>query len=293
MKKVIITGASGFIGQRLCSHLDNKGYKVQRLGRKKVTDNDLSWSDSEQELIDIMEDTHGIIHLAGENVAGGLFTSSRKKKIMSSRVDTGERLVSLIKKLKRPPKFFFQASAVGFYGSSIVNQVTESQPQGEGFLADVCNSWEKSTLPLEEMGIKRAVGRIGIVLGEGGFLAKVAHPMRFFAGGHLGDGSNYIPWVHIDDCISAIFFLFENNSSGTYNISGKKPVTSREFFKELGSALNRPSWFHVPKLALSLAGEFGNEVLMASQNVIPEALNKANFSFKFESVNYALEDIYS
>lgn len=293
MKNVLITGASGFIGSQLCFELSQRGYTVLKMGRSKGGDNAISWLDNDDEILVKIEGVHGIIHLAGESVAGGLFTSKRKNKILSSRVETGKRLVSLVSRLNQPPEFFFQASAVGFYGSNIKNSVTEQAPQGQGFLADVCADWESSTLNLEELGICRAVGRIGIVLGHGGFLGKVASPMKLFAGGHLGDGSNYIPWIHLEDCIRIIIHLLENQVSGIFNLTANSPVPSREFFQELGSALGRPSWLHVPKFALNLAGEFGKEVLLASQNVLPEAIGETGYSFKFKDLPAALQDIYS
>lgn len=263
------------------------------MGRSKAKNNDVSWFDNDDEILNKIQGVHGIIHLAGESVAGGLFTSKRKDKILSSRVETGKRLVSLVSRLDKPPEFFFQASAVGFYGSNVIDPVTEEAPRGAGFLADVCSDWESSTLTLEKTGVCRAVGRIGIVLGHGGFLGKVVSPMKLFAGGHLGDGSNYIPWIHLEDCVNIICYLLENQVGGTYNLTANKPVTSRDFFRELGSALDRPSWLHVPKFALSLAGEFGKEVLLASQNVLPAAIGKTDFSYKYKNLPAALQGIYS
>lgn len=291
MKRILITGSTGFIGQRLAQHLRNTGAEVVGLSRQPDAASRIQWTNDVDLLAEKITGIEAIYHLAGENIAGGLFTSTRKTKIRSSRVDSGKLLVQAIERCKTRPKFFFQASGIGYYGNSASSAFDESSAQGEGFLASVCKDWENATAPLEKLGVRRVIGRIGIVLGEQGFLEKVTPPMKFFSGGHFGTGENILSWIHIEDCVRAMEFLSSKPYSGIFNLTAPNPVSSKLFFKTLGKSLRRPSWFHVPEFMIKMLGEFGREVLLSGQQVVPGRLKDASFEFNYSSLPAALDDI--
>jgi uncharacterized protein (TIGR01777 family) len=302
MKRVVIAGATGFIGRQLCRQLrgdyelialsrnvakatiilDGLAQVVQG-GAKRVSD----WTET-------IDGAFAVINLSGENIGSGRWTSGKKEKILSSRLDSLKALLEAIKRAKEKPKVAVIASAIGFYGSRDDEQIDEDSAAGKGFLADVCKQIENIAGQIEAAGVRCVIIRSGVVLGrQGGALLKLMQPFRFFMGGHIGTGQQWFSWISLEDEVNAIKFLMENdNLHGAFNLTAPEPVRMKEFCNTLGNCLNRPSWFHVPGLVLKIIfGEMADEMLLASQKVYPKRLLQAGFKFKYPDLENALKNI--
>jgi uncharacterized protein len=300
--RVIITGATGFIGRMLCREL-HKDYELIALSRDagraagsvgswaKVIEWDGrttgSWFSQASEVF-------AIINLAGENVASGRWNASKKAGILHSRRDSSRAVLDAIKQLKKKPNVVILASAVGYYGPRRDEPLDETAAPGKGFLADVCQQTEGLAPEIERLGVRCVIIRTGIVLGPGGgALAKLVMPFRFYLGGHLGTGRQWFSWISLDDEVAAIRFLMENeNLRGPFNLTAPQPVTMKEFCKVLGKVLHRPAWLNVPGFAARLAfGQMADEMLLSGQRVLPGRLQAAGFKFKHPDAETALRDI--
>ena len=303
--RVIITGGSGLIGTALTKRLLADGHEVIILSRspEKHTFPEgakgVEWDGKTAGSwhTHINEDT-GIVHLAAANIAGDGFipnrwTPKRKEAIRQSRVESGQAVVAGVKAADHKPKVLIQASAVGYYGPSGSEVLTESSPPGNDFQANVCVEWEKSTKPVGAMGVRRAIIRTGLVLTlEGGPLPIVVLQYKLFAGGKLGDGRQWWPWIHMDDEVNAIAFLLESKTAeGPYNLTAPNPLTNNDFGKVVGQVLNRPHLIPVPAFALKLIlGEISTLVL-DGQRAIPKRLQEAGYTFKYAEAKPALTDL--
>jgi hypothetical protein len=268
--KIAVTGASGFIGHRLMEKLGGEGRAVSRGNPDGVAGADT------------------VVHLAGETVAQR-WTKEAREKIRSSRVEGTRRLVDAMR--ADPPRVLVSASAVGYYGSRGDERLTESSSPGDDFLSGVCVEWEREARKAEEFGVRVVCLRNGVVLGNGGALEKMMPPFKFGVGGRIGDGTQWMPWIHIDDVAGLIEFAISSSKlRGAVNATAPNPATNGEFTRELAAALHRPAIFPVPKLALRLIfGEMA-EMLYASQRVIPEAATGAGYQFRFPDLHGALRD---
>lgn len=243
-----------------------------------------------------VEGAGGIVNLAGENIAAGRWTESRKRKVLESRLRAGRAVTEAVRRADKKPKVVVQASAIGYYGDRGDEILSESSGPGEGYLAEVAVRWENATADVAAMGVRYVVIRTGVVLGlEGGFLPHFLLPFKFFSGGHQGSGKQWISWIHIRDEVGAIRFLLERvDLSGVFNLVAPSPVRSREFFKTLGEVMGRPSWLHIPGFVLRLAfGEMARELLLSGQRVMPERLLSAGYEFQFSRLRGALKDLFS
>jgi len=302
--RVVITGATGFIGRALCNAL-YKDYEVIALSRDASRA-----SKSLGELAKVIEwdgrttgswlqqanGAFAIINLAGENIASGRWNESRKAGILHSRLDSARAMIEAAKQMDKKPAVVIQASAVGFYGPRMDEPLDEDSPPGKGFLASVCRDVESRAEKIERLGVRCAVIRTGVVLGrDGGAFAKLVKPFQFYLGGHLGSGKQWFSWIHLEDEVAAIKFLMENEHlKGAFNLTAPEPVTMKEFCKILGKVLHRPSWLNVPAFAARLAfGEMADEMLLSGQKVLPKRLLNTNFNFKYTNVKQALFDITS
>jgi uncharacterized protein (TIGR01777 family) len=223
------------------------------------------------------------VHLAGESIATGRWTSTKKDRILSSRVNSTHALAGALTRLKRPPRVLVCASAIGYYGSRGDETLTETSAAGQGFLARVCRAWEAAADTARQHGIRVVHLRFGMILSsQGGALKKILTPFRLGAGGIIGNGRQYWSWVTIEDVVRAISFAVERPQLvGPVNVVTPNPVTNREFTKTLGRALHRPTLFPMPAFAARLAlGEMANELLLASTRVMPAALTAAGFRFQ-------------
>ncbi len=238
-----------------------------------------------------LTDLDGVVHLAGENLAGGRWTPARKQRFRTSRVDATRFLCQTLAELARPPKVLLSASAVGYYGDRGPDWLTEDSPPGEGFLAQLCRDWEGATAPAAAAGIRVAHLRFGIVLSrEGGALARMLLPFKLGLGGPLGQGDQFWSWIEIRDAIAAIRHLLNSSSlAGPVNLVAPQPVTQREFVKALGRSLGRPAFLPAPAWAVRLLlGEMADAALLASTRVVPARLVAAGFHFKYPELPSAL-----
>lgn len=283
--KVLLTGASGFVGSRLTQRLERAGHVVLTLGRAGAR---YDWSDDS--LRRGVDEADGVVHLAGENLSARRWTATQKQVLWSSRVTTTRRLAKLLAEKRSTP--FVSASAIGFYGDSLDATFNESSPRGQGFLADLCADWEAATEVALEAGVRTAIVRCGLVLGSGGALAKMLPPFKLGAGGPLGSGKQWISWVHLDDVCALYQFLLETpKAAGIYNGTSPNPVTMGELARTLGKVLHRPALFAVPAVVLRLAlGEFA-EALLTGQKVLPRRTLEAGFHFEHAELEPALRDV--
>ncbi len=298
IKKVIITGATGFIGKELLKAIADKKYDVIIITRnvnraKQIFPENYILCDwlNTNELLNYMQDKYAIINLAGDNISKGRWNKKKKMQILRSRVDTGFKLVNLIKQAKEKPVSFIQASAIGFYGNRGDEIITEETMRGEGFLADVVEKWENSTKELIGMNVKYCVIRSAVVLGmQGGMLPKIINPFKYYMGGVLGDGNQWFSWIHIEDEINAIMFLMGHGCEGVYNLSSPNPIRMTQLCEVIAKVMNKPCWFKIPAFVLKIIfGEMANELLLTSQRVMPEKLINKGFKFLYKSI----EDVFT
>jgi uncharacterized protein (TIGR01777 family) len=295
MSKVLITGGSGLVGQRLTERLQQKGYEVIHVGRiarsKPVAT--YAWDIAESKLDPmVFEGVDHVVHLAGAGVADKAWSVRRKQEIMNSRVKGTELLLDAMDWPAKKPKTLISASAIGYYGDAGMELCTEEHKPGNDFLAEVCKAWEAAALPAEAF-TRLCTIRIGIVLSEkGGGLPKMMLPFKLFAGSVLGSGKQMMSWIHLDDLCDMIIFLIENeNCAGPYNAVAPLPVAQYSFMKALGRTMKRPLWMWVPGFVLKLVlGEMAATVL-ASQFVSNEKIQQAGFRFEYENVYKALKQL--
>lgn len=300
---ILITGASGFIGTKLIDTLVlNKKNKLRALVRdpikykSKQTHNIkcFKWNPESKEIDpNCIKDVDIVIHLAGENIASGRWTKKKKRKLVESRINGANLLISLIKNSGHTPAKFISASAIGIYGNRGDEILDENASLSEGFLPDLCKQWEYNTLNNNIQNMQASVVRTGIVLGEGGgALKKMTTPFNLGLGGVLGSGKQYMSWIHIDDLIRIYIFLIQTEQAkGIYNASSPVPVTNKVFTKTLASVLKRPSLFFVPAIVLkAIFGEM-SQILLDSQRVMPQRLLDEDFSFNFPELEEALKSI--
>ncbi len=285
VNNLLVTGASGFIGPAVVEHFKKLGYSVSRLVRhpEQKGPDAIYWNPINEEIHpDELEGFHAVIHLAGKNIAAERWTHRVKEEIFLSRVRQTWLLSHALSRLKRPPKVFFSASAVGYYGDQGNDILTESSPQGSGFLADVCKRWEEASQILDETGVRVIRARFGLVLAkEGGLLGQLLPFFKWGLGAQLGSGKQWMSWIALDDLLRALeFAILQPQIQGTYNFTSPHPVTNEEFTKTLGRALHRPTW-RIPEWFLTLlGGQRAKELLLASTRAIPDKLLKSGFEFR-------------
>ncbi len=299
---IIITGGTGLIGQALTKSLLADGHRVTILTRSPEKPRPqldgatlVRWDGRTADGWGHLADGAGaIVNLAGAGVAEKRWTAARKSLIHDSRLHAGQAVMTAISATAQKPPVLIQSSAVGYYGENTDDTpLTETAPPDSDFLAQVCVEWEAATAVAESLGVRRAVIRTGVVLAtEGGALPRMALPFRFFVGGCIGSGKQWIPWIHIADEIAAIRFLLENDSArGAFNLTAPNPVTNTEFSRELARALHRPALFPVPPVALKLAfGELAS-VLLGGQRAVPAKLQSLGFKFQFPDIAAALQNL--
>ena len=303
--RVIITGGSGLIGTALTQRLLADQHEVIILSRSPekqpfpVGVQGVAWDGKTAGSwhTHINEDT-AIVHLAGASIAGDGFipnhwTAERKKAIRDSRIQSGQAVAAGIEAAAHKPRLLIQASAVGFYGPCGDEVITETSPPGNDFLAGICVDWEAVTASVEAMGIRRIVIRTGLVLTlDGGPLPLLVLQYKLFAGGRLGNGRQWWPWIHLDDEVKAIAYLLENESAeGVYNLTAPNPLTNNDFGKALGKVLNRPHLIPVPAFVLKLVlGEIAT-LALDGQRAVPQRLQEAGYTFKFTEAKPALADL--
>lgn len=299
--KVILAGGTGFIGRNMTQRLLSEGHRVVLLtrnpnliGAKQRPGLGIERWDAKSvgPWASQLSDATAVINLAGETIAKR-WSTRRKEQIVQSRVDATRALVSAMKQCTQKPALLVNASAVGYYGDTGNDEVSEERRKGTGFLSDTVDRWESEAGTAEALGVRVVMTRTGIVLGSGGgALPRMLPPFKLFMGGPIGSEQQWFPWVHIDDVVGAIMFPLSNRSiSGPVNVVAPQPVTMKEFCSSLGKVLHRPSWFPVPPLVLRLAlGEMA-EMLLTGQRVRPRKLVESGYTFRYTSLYEALISI--
>jgi hypothetical protein len=231
-----------------------------------------------------------VFHLAGEPVAEGRWTAVKKRAIRESRVEGTLNLVNALKSLKNSPRVLVSASAVGYYGDRGDEELVESSEPGETFLAEVCTAWEAEALKAQELGLRVVTARTGIVLAlDEGVLARMLPPFRLGLGGQLGNGRQWMPWIHVDDVVGLLLHAARTEAvDGPINVVGPNPVTNKVFTKTLGQALRRPALLPVPRFGLRAAFGEMSQILMASQRALPKVAQDTGYSFRYQELGPAL-----
>ncbi len=296
--KVLITGATGFVGSFLSKCLLDKGHQIIAIGRKpqhslEQTDQfsyisaDPTTPGSWQDQISTVD---AIINLAGKNIFH-YWTESSKQEMHTSRIATTRNLVASISENQAP--ILVSASAIGYYGDRGEERLPEASEPGDDYLANLSLDWEKEAQKAEEKGARVTLLRFSIVLGrQGGALAKMLPAFRFFAGGPLGSGHQWFSWIHIKDLAAAVELILKNQDMvGPFNLCAPQPVRNQEYAKALAKALGRPAFMRVPSFAIkTLMGELGG-VMLGSQRCVPQRLERFQFKFKFPDIETALADL--
>jgi uncharacterized protein (TIGR01777 family) len=299
--RILITGGMGLIGRALAGDLGGAGHEVVVLTRDPAKAPPLppntraaQWDGrTPAGWASLLDGDTAIVHLAGESVGAGRWSEARKRRIRESRVESGKAVIAAIRHAAERPRVLLQGSAVGYYGPCGDEAVTESHPPGDDFLARVCVEWEGSTAEAEALGVRRAVLRTGVVLSAaGGALPRMALPFRLMAGGPLGGGRQWLPWIHVADEVGAIRFLLERQDArGPFNLTAPRPLTNRDFSRALGKVLKRPSFAPAPGFALRLLlGEMA-EALLTGQRAVPHRLLELGYEFRHPEASGALHDL--
>lgn len=289
--RVVIAGSSGLIGTALVAEFRRAGHDVTRLVRREPTGaGEVHW-DPPAGLLDsaALRGTDAVINLCGAGIGDKRWTAARKQVLRDSRSTPTEVLAAAV--AEHGIATMVNASAVGFYGDTGATPTDETARNGTGFLAELCQEWESATAAAATAGARVVRVRSGLVLArDGGFLAPLRPLFRLYGGGRLGSGRQYWPWISLVDEVAAIRFVTEHDTlTGPVNLTGPNPVTNAEFTKTLGQWLGRPTPWIVPGFALkAVLGEFATEGILVGQRAVPRALERAGFTFRYETLDDAL-----
>jgi|SRR4028119_35086 uncharacterized protein (TIGR01777 family) len=300
MMKVAITGATGFVGSRLVERLQEEGHQPLILTRNRAA------AEGAFPTLEIMAYTptesgawqkaiancDAVVHLAGEPIAESRWTPKQKQEILDSRKLSTQKIVEAIAQTNPKPSVLVNASAIGYYGTSETATFDENSPAGNDFLTEVCQAWEAEAQKVKDAGVRLVILRLGIVLGNGGALAKMIPPFKLFAGGPLGTGNQWFSWIHRDDLVNLILFaLTRSDIEGVLNATAPNPVRMSELCQTLGETLNRPSWLPVPSFVPeALLGE-GAKVVLEGQQVLPKRTISKGFEYQYPTAKEALREI--
>jgi hypothetical protein len=296
----LLTGGTGLIGRAMTRSLLADGHKVWVLTRRpdrailSLGVTAVGWDGrTAQGWGELVNEMNAIVNLAGHNTSSWPWTEARKQSFWNSRVWAGQAVTEAIRLASKRPAVLIQSSGITHYGMR-GEAATENTPPGDDYLARLTVAWEFSSQPVEELGVRRVVARTAVVLARENIIMKLMElPARLFVGGRLGDGRQYLPWIHIADQVGAIRFLLDNERArGNFNLIAPQAVTNAEFMHTLAQVLKRPYWFHVPAFMMRLAlGEMSTIVLEGRQT-LPRRLEEAGYPFRFPDLNLALRDLY-
>ena len=303
--KIAITGATGFVGSRLVERLSASGHQILVLTRNLAAAQKVfpksafpnleivaytpTASGAWQEAIALCD---GVVNLAGEPIAEKRWTPQQKQEILNSRKLGTQKIVEAIALANPKPKVLVNASAIGYYGTSETATFDETSPPGKDFLAQVCQAWEAEAQKVTQAGVRLVILRLGIVLGQGGAIAKMIAPFKVFAGGPLGTGRQWFSWIYLDDLVNLIIqALTKPEIEGVFNATAPNPVRMSELAQTMGEIMQRPSWLPVPSFALeTLLGE-GAMVVLEGQQVLPQRTQASGFNYQYSTVKQALKEI--
>lgn len=287
---ILVTGASGLVGSSLVQHLFSQGHNIFSLQRSK-DQSESFWQfnrippELEQASFD------AVVHLAGENIATGRWTETKKNNILASRLEGTRQLASYCAGLTTKPAVFFCASATGFYGDRGDETLDETSSTGNNFVAEVCRVWEQAAEPAVQAGMRVIFGRIGMVLSaKGGTLSTMLPSFKLGIAGVVGNGKQYVSWVHMEDLLEMIEFSLENeNLRGPVNMVAPAAVTNREFTKTLGKVVKRPTIMRMPAfVARTVFGQMGEELVLSSTRVLPSVLMRNGYAHRYANLQSAL-----
>ncbi|MBI1363646.1 MAG: TIGR01777 family protein [Proteobacteria bacterium] len=292
--KILLTGANGFIGTALTTHLEQQGHHVLIATRNihhAAADNALFWNPDDNEL-----DGHklaqlapdAVVHLAGPTI-GRYWWPAYKKYMMRNRIASARLLAEKISLMENRPQVFIGVSAIGYYGNSLM-PVDEASPKGKGFASDLVKAMEDHLQPLKEMDIRTVHARMGVALGDGGALAQMLPPFKLGLGGPMGNGEQTMSWVALEDAVAAISTLITDaRYKGAVNITSPNPVSNARFSRTLAQLLGRPCLLSMPELVVkTLFGQMGQELLLGGAPVLPKVLEKNGYTFKVPNLDEAL-----
>lgn len=300
--RVVITGATGFVGSRLVERLLSEGHNVLVLTRNldaaqkkfsnspnleiaayKPTDSG-SWQE-------VISGCDGVVNLAGEPIAEERWTPERKQEILDSRKLGTQKIVEAIAQANPKPSVLVNASAIGYYGTSETTTFDETSAAGADFLAQVCQEWEAEAQKVTQVGVRLVILRLGIVLGMGGAIAKMITPFKLFAGGPIGSGRQWFSWIHREDLVNLIIqALTRSDMEGVFNATAPNPVRMTQLAETMGQVLNRPSWLPVPGFALEALLGDGAMVVLEGQQVLPKRTLASGFEYQYPTVQQALAE---
>lgn len=296
-QRVLVTGGTGFIGEALVKQLLDAGHTVSVFARDPLRAAYLF--DGRARCVRSLaslgsaEVFDAVINLAGAPVAGPRWTAGRQAQLLASRINTTEALIDWLQRAQHKPAVWLQASAIGYYGVRAASEIlNEDSRMGAGFMADLCARWEASALPVNALGVRQVVMRLGVVFGPGGALLPLLLPHRFGLGGRLGSGEQVLSWIHRDDVLQLIARALDDATmSGTYNLVAPNAVSQAEFAVMAGAVLERPVWLHLPAAPIRLlAGEMA-QLFVDGQRVLPERLLQAGYCFRYPTLEGALRDL--
>ncbi|MDF5706337.1 MAG: TIGR01777 family oxidoreductase [Nostoc sp. S4] len=302
--KVAVTGATGFVGNRLIQRLHQEGHRILVLTRntafaQKVFPSQAfpnleivaytTQSGSWQSAIALCD---GVVNLAGEPISEGRWTPERKQEILNSRKLGTQKIVQAIVNANPKPTVLVNASAIGYYGTSQTASFDETSLSGNDFLAQVCQAWEAEAAKVKDGGVRLVILRFGIILGNGGALAKMIPPFQLFAGGPIGSGRQWFSWIHVDDLVNLIMeALTKPEIEGVYNATAPNPVRMADLSQTLGQVMHRPSWLPVPGFAIEALLGDGAIVVLEGQKVLPKRTLETGFEYRYPNLQSALTEI--
>ncbi len=299
-RTILITGATGFIGKHITSSLIAQGDSVIALttnvksaekslvGVKKIVDinNILSLKD---------EKISGIINLAGRNLADKRWNDNFKNEVYDSRIMTTRKVVELISKMSVKPEVLLSASGVDYYGDTGGSDIYENSPSENNFIGKLCKDWEAEAFKAEAYGTRVVTMRTGFVIGKDSkAVKKFTMPFRFFIGGPIGSGKQYIPWIHINDVVGIYLFALDNGEvKGAINVSAPNPETMKQFCKNMATEMHRPSIFPVPGFIVKIAAGEIAQVVLSGRKALPKKIMELGYKFKYENSSDAWKDVFS
>ena len=298
--KILITGGTGLIGSNIAKALIAEYHNINITILTRNASLTKNFSSIQIKYIDgfnnLDNDYKVIINLAGEPINKGRWTDNKKARILSSRIDITKKLIEYISKLEKKPELLISGSAIGFYGShetQIFNE--DSKAADDGFTHQLCQGWENIANEAKDYGVRVVNLRTGIVLAkEGGILKEMLLPFKLALGCQIGDGKAWMSWIHIKDLCNIIMYIINNkNIEGPVNGVAPNPLQNREFSKSLAKALNRPMFLTMPSFIVKIMfGEMGETLLLNGQRVLPNKITKAGYSFEFDNLKKALDDLF-
>lgn len=300
MIRILITGGTGFIGRHLCALAQQRGMAVIVFSRQPATEvrqicgEKVTVINTLDALSSLPPIDH-VINLAGEPILNGRWSTSRKQILRDSRIELTRHLVNALSGLPVKPASFISGSAIGYYGDTGESICTETQVAGTDFAATLCRDWERAAQPVGVLGTRLCIVRIGVVLAvSGGSLQKMLLPFKLGLGGRIGSGQQWFSWITREDICNLIFFLLENTAlHGTFNGTAPAPVRNADFTRHLATRLHRPALLPMPAFALKAALGEASGLLLGSQRVVPQAAQRAGFTFQHPTLDRALDAMLS